>query len=403
MKTTVEKTKKLLSFLLILSLALTLPFLSSCGGGKDVPDSDPEETTGEEVAEEPIEHIVGFIYNGTVKNSTHNLIMENARNQLERNLGVATYFIEDVYVKNFIEAVDLFIERGVTIIISGNRVFEHVVERAAKDNPDINFISFGNSSTRLNLTNFLPLLYQPANVCGLAAAYNSDSDTLGIVADNRMFNCAGVINAYIQGAKEVPSAHFATYVNYASSGNEADVKAAIDDLVSKGNDTIMLYLSTDYGIKYCEQIGVKVIAFSGNLPELAPNNYITGFYFNVDSYITEQVRFIQNEYFMPMTTIGEMVTGHVQMIKLNSTVTEGTSELTDLLYNGINNNDKVFEGKITDNFGTVMVQSGVTLTFFDVLEIDWLDYSVGSNFKEFSGPVPEFDLPPLVIKGTKKD
>ncbi|MCL1903132.1 MAG: BMP family ABC transporter substrate-binding protein [Oscillospiraceae bacterium] len=390
--------KKGIPFLLVLSLLMMTVLFSACKSTPKDPN-DPEETEETaEIEETPIEHKVGFIYRGFVENSPHNLIIESARGQLERNLGVETYYIEGVLVQNFMEAVDLLIDKGVTIIVSGSHTFSHVIERAASDNHDIHFISFGDSSTRMNMTNFLPLLYQPANVCGLAAAYNSESEDLGIVADNRMFNCAGVINAYIQGAKEVQMSHFNTHVNYVSSENDDEIRAAIDYLVGKGIDVIMLYTNSDYGIRYCELIGVKVVAFSGNLPELAPENYITGFYFNMDSYLTEQVRFIQNDYFIPLTTVGEMETGHVQVIRLNNNVEEGTADLTDYLYELINTSDKIFEGKITDNFGTVMVESGVVLSLNDILAIDWLDYSVGNNFFDFSTPLPTIDSTPLEIK-----
>ena len=393
--------KRLMALLLILSLVTMVPLMSACKN--DNVGDDAAETTADDIEQEPIEHKVGYIYYGSVRNSTHNLIMENSRIQLEKNLGVETYFIEDVFVKNFMDAVELLIEYGVTIIVSTSQAFENVAERAATENKSVQFISFGNSSTRMNLTAFQPLLYQPANICGLAAAYNSESDSLGVVVDDRMFNSGGVVNAYLQGAREVRTTNLVTYVNYASSESDSEVRAAIDDLVAKGNDVIMLYLSTDYGIRYCEQIGVKVVAFSRNLPELAPNNYITGFFFNLDSYITEQVRFIQNDAFFPITTFGVLDTGHVQMIKLNDNVNEGTSKLTDFLYDALTKNDRVFVGKISDIFGNTVVEHGITLSFRDVLNIKWLDSSATDRVGKFTEPLADVVLVPLVVKGTAID
>ncbi|MCL2072151.1 MAG: BMP family ABC transporter substrate-binding protein [Oscillospiraceae bacterium] len=395
-----KKTKKIASILLILSLISLIPLFSGCNNGS-AKNGEEDIGNGEIVPEEPTIHKVGFIYRGSVGNSTHNLIWENGRIQLERNLGVETYYIEDVFVKNFMEAVELLIERGVTVIVSTCHSFANITERAANENRDIDFISFGGKTAQFNLASFQPLLYQPANISGLAAALNTDASSIGIVADNRMFNSAGVINAYIEGAKDVLEPNLTTYVNYVSSDSEREIRQAVDDLVSKGNDVIMLYLGSDYGIKYCESIGVNVVAYSGNLPNLAPDNYITGFYFNVDSYLTEQVRFIQNDIFFPQVTVGWLETGSSQLIRLNSTVSDETVELTELLFSSLIRNDRVFMGQIIDRFGTVQVEHGVTLSYTDVLAIDWLDASAsGNNVTSFTEPVAEVALIPLVVKGS---
>jgi hypothetical protein len=401
--------KKLTAVFLILSLMVTPLLFSACGDGGSS-DIDLGAVFAHDEEPEPIIHKVGFIYRGFVVNSTHNMIWENSRTQLERNLGIETYFIEGVLVKNFMEAVDLLIDRGVTIIVSTHHGFSTVAERAAAENKDLQFINFGGNVARPNMASFQPLLYQPANVCGLAASLNSRATSIGIVVDGRMFNSNGVVNSYIQGAKEVIGSTMTTYVNYASSEKEADVIRAIDDLVDKGNDVIMLYLSTDYGIRYCEQIGVNVIAYAGNLPELAPNHYMTGFYFNVDSYITEQVRFIQNDGFLPAVTIGEMETGHSRLIQMNlnlddpdsSVVSLETVELTDLLFASLIRSDRVFVGEIVDIFGNVHVERGVTLTYKDVLAIDWMDFTVGNNEGFFSEPT-EPEVIQLVVRGTAVD
>jgi len=391
---------KAMAVFLILSL-IAVPLFTGCNRGED--NGDGDETTEEAAPpEEPKPHKVGFVYRGAVENSTHNLLWENARSQLERNLGVETCYVEDVFVQNFREAVELLVSHDVTVVVSTSHSFENAVRSVALDYKDIDFISLGGEGTLSNLTIFNPLLYQPANVCGLAAAFNAVSPVIGIVADARMYNCAGVINAYIQGKKEYLTTRVETRINYVSSTNETEVKRAIDDLVEQGHDVIMLYMSTDYGIKYCEEIGVRVIAYAGNLPELAPNNYITGFYFNVDSYLTEQVRFIQNNSFQPTTRYGGLDSGHARMIRLNpdeTIVDPVTERLTNALYKGIVEHDMVFMGEIIDNQGQLQVESGVVLTQKEALTIAWLDFSVREHPTRFSDPVEHPAIVPLVVRG----
>ena len=394
-----KSMKKLTILLLILSVLL-VPLFTACGNSKANGDEELEDETAVVKEDTPVVHKVGFIYRETIKDSVHNAIWESARVQVERNLGVETCYVENVLVVNFREAVDLLVDDGATVIVSTSDSFAKSLETVSMHYRDINFISFGGESTRINLTTFSPLLYQPANVNGLVAALNSRTGSVGVVADSRMFNCAGIINAYIEGARLGFGPHFSVYVNYAMSGNKEDIERAIDDLVSKGNDTIMLYLSTDYGIKYCEEIGVRVIAYSPNLPELAPNTYMTGFFFNVDSYITEQVRFIQNESLLPSNTRGDMASGHVRPIQLNPNeqiVSYETKSLADVLYLAVKNNDGVFKGEIVDNQGQVQVRHGVTLTYREVFKIEWLDFSVGNRVGRFSEPIDELRFVPLIV------
>jgi basic membrane lipoprotein Med (substrate-binding protein (PBP1-ABC) superfamily) len=255
----------------------------------------------------------------------------------------------------------------------------------------------------MNLTTFTPLLHQPANVCGLAAAFNTDTGKIGIVADPNMFNVSGVINAYIEGAKITINHNMETYVNYADSNDETTIRAAIDHLVENGNDVIMLYLATDYGIRYCEQIGVKFVAYSHDLPRLAPNYHVTGFFFNASSYVTEQVRFIQNGIFNPFRTVVGMDTGHTSLLGLNPTddfLRPETWPLTDNLRRGVIASDKIFTGAIVDNSleSTVQVEHGVTLPYEEILRIRWLDISVGSRVVHFESAVDEIPIVELEIK-----
>ncbi|MCL2036898.1 MAG: BMP family ABC transporter substrate-binding protein [Oscillospiraceae bacterium] len=388
--------KKMLAVFLVLAFLL-VPMLTACNrGGED----NPPEVTTDEPPEEPLTHKVGFIYSGSIRNSTHNMIWEDARNQLEKNRGIDTCYIENVLISNYPEAVEVLLSNDVTIIVSTNHAFANETQTAALENTGIKFISFGGTPIA-NVTVFEPLLHQPANISGLAASYNSTAASFGIVTDIAMFNHEAVVNSYILGIKDFLERETTTHVNYVNSANEQDVRNAIDDLNRKGVDTVMLYLSTDYGIKYCEEKGIKVVAYSGTLPELAPSSYVTGFYFNVNSYLTEQVQLIQNDMFTPGRVYGEISSNHVKMINLNTTeglLLSNTKEYTDLLYHSIVRNDNVFAGQIVDNFGKIQVEYGYTLSKAEILGIRWLELSVGNNIDDFSDYITELPIVPLIIR-----
>jgi basic membrane protein A len=386
--------KKILSIMLAVMLIFTLTACNT-GEGLDIPIPEVEE-------KEPFVPKVAFVYSGTIDNSAHNNIWETSRRALEKNLDIDTYYMENVFVQNFHEAVEILAKDDFNVIVSTSHVFANGVERASQEYKDVNFISLGGEKTLGNVTIFNPLLYQPAYIAGLAASVNTESDSIGIVADDVMFNAEGVINAYIEGAKMTFS-NLETYLNWAASESEEEIRAAIDDLVEKGHDLIMLYLNSDYGIKYAEEIGVKVIAYSNNLPEIAPRNYVTGFFYNVNSYVTEQVRFMQNDDFIPNRVYGSMATGHSSLIGFNAdedVVDPITRTLTDGLIANIvgNSNDGVFVGSIVDHFGRTQVEHGASLDYKEALKIKWLEYSTIARIGIFTKAVEDPPISPLEIR-----
>ncbi|MDR0197018.1 MAG: BMP family ABC transporter substrate-binding protein [Oscillospiraceae bacterium] len=403
MKINIKYLLKGIARALALTVSLAL-MLAACGGGGESDGTDNSDSTVAEPDEPSMK--VGFIYSGNLGNGTINKIFNDARLQLEKNLGVETCYIEGVLVSDFPNAVDKLIkEHDVTVIVSCSDFFANSCDKAASDYTDVSFICFGGDKSYPNLTCFQPLLYQPANICGLAAAIEQGS--VGVVADHRMYNYAGVINSYILGAKLINQANLDVAINWARSDSRQDTIKAIDDIVAQGHEIVMLYQSTDYGIRYCEENNIKFIAFANNLEEIAPKNYVTGFYFNVNSFITEQVRLIQNEMFTGSVTPGELKEGKTRVTPLNEAINDYDSVkyLTDTLYENItrSQDDGIFKGEVKDNFGTIQIPRGVTLGSSEVLNMRWIEISALSNLKRFSEPLTEAQLVPsdLVVHGER--
>jgi hypothetical protein len=397
---------KLLAVFIIMAMIL-VPTMTSCGTKDCEDDCECEDCKPEE--DEPVEkvHKVGLVYSGPLFGSTHNMMWEAARQQLERNENIETCYVENVFVSNFREAVDLLVDRGVTIIVSTNHAFFEIAEVVSLSHKEVMFISFGGNTLMTNLTTFKPLLHQPANVGGLVASLNSEAPAFGIVADPYSFNVYGVINSYVIGIKQLLDRTVNIRLNYALSEYEEDIKRAIDNLVENGIDTIMLYLETDFGIRYCEQIGVNYIAYSGNLPDIElaenvyPTRYMTGFFFNANAYLTEQVRRIRNDMFVPVATIGGMDTGHAMLTELNpneNRVEPYTKVLTDEFIRMLVVRDRIFTGLIRDNRGQIQAESGAVLSFAEILNIMWLEFSITdvANFSEGRTSIP---FVPLVVVG----
>ena len=327
--------------------------------------------------EEKIIYKVGFVYSGFVSDGATNGAFEVARAQIERSLGLETCYVENVLVSEFPEAVNALKDDGCNIIVSCSPKYANSAFRENKTSTDTYFISFGDAGTGAHLTSFGGELYQTANVCGLAAAHNTKTNVIGVVADPGEYNAYGVIDGFALGVAEIMSAKADLRVNWAWSNSKSEMEAAVDDLIAQGCDIIMSYMETDYPVRYCADKNVKVIANCYNMPEIAPDNYISGYFFNFSTHLVDVIRSIVNDNFNPEVYSGNVASGMVRLVNFGLSSEKGTEDICNKLYEYIKaGNAKVFTGEIKDTEGSVMVEKGQSMTFDNIQKINWLVQSV---------------------------
>lgn len=322
---------------------------------------------------EKIVYKVGFVYSGPVEGSTTNLMFEAARAQIKKSLGLDSCYIENVLVADFPEAVSLLREAGCNIIVSCSQKFANSVDREARVLNGTTYLSFGGDSTSSNVTSFGGELYQTAAVTGMAAAHNTVTNKIGIISDPGEYNVYGVLDAFCLGAAEILGAQTDVRVDWAWSNSNEEIRAAVDDLISQGCDVIMSYLETDYAIRYAAGRGVKLISNSSNIPEIAPDDYLTAFHFNFSTHVVDKVRSVMHDNFNPTKYVGDIGSGMIRMVEFGPASKTGTGTICSKYYDYIKSGSaKIFTGEIKNVNGTVMVEKGQSLETKNIFEINWL-------------------------------
>jgi len=330
----------------------------------------------------PLETRVGFIYSGVVGADPLIAMFEAVREQLAETLGAETCYIEDVRVLQFEQAVEKLIADGCNVIVAASVKFSNVTKWAARDFPDIAFISFGSSDTALNLSSIQPSLFEAANVCGLIAAYNTETNKIGIVADVTMYSEYRIIIAFALGAEELQSE---IYLNWAWSTHYEETRAAVLDLVEQGCDIIFVYQYDEYAMKLCEELGVTVIGFAHDVPVHAPENYLTGMYLNLNTIIIEEVRGYMYGSFSGELHQGGLSHGTLGLIRINESIAkQGTAETANALIE-----------QITDE--SFVIFSGEIVPRENLFAIDRRVDNVISE-KNFSEPLTDLIYSDLTIK-----
>lgn len=374
------------------------PALTAVTNEDGTPVTDEEGNMIPAEPEEETIYKVGFIYNGSVEDGSTAAVFENSRDQLEKALGVETCYMDNVLVSQIPSAVHALQDNGCNIIVSASSCFANSIEKEANGSSDTYYISFGGEKSGSNISCFGGELYQTANVCGIAAAYNTESNILGVLADPSSYNVFGVVNSYVLGAKEIWGAQTDVRLNWVWSDNEAKIEEAINDLVSQGSDIIMCYTENDYAAEYCEKIGVKVIANSCNLPEIAPTQHLTGFFFNSSTFIVDTVRAIKADNFVSSVHSGGIAAGTARLIDFSGNCKQGTDTIASKLYDYIKTGKAhAFTGEIKNRDYTVMVEKGQQMNFDSIRKIDWLVLGI-TTASDFTTVIQEPVPGDLVIK-----
>lgn len=168
---------------------------------------------------------------------------------------------------------------------------EEAVRRVASDYPEIAFaFGSGYSPSGDNFSVFDNWIHEPAYLCGLIAGGISESGLIGVVGGHPVPEVNRIVNAFIQGVKEVnPDATvLVTFIN--SWFDPAAAKEAALSQIDAGADVLF---AERFGVI---EAGVENDLFAfGNMSdqnELGPDHVLSGPVWNMEptvDYIIEQV------------------------------------------------------------------------------------------------------------------
>ena len=172
-------------------------------------DTDSDTATGEGTAEastsEPAEETVKvwYIFNGRADDGGTTEEINLQRLKAAGHSDLITEYIDNVTISDFSEAVKTLAEDGCTYIVAASPVYANMVTSVAGKYMNINFVSMGTHVSSANIYAYTEIPYQAGYVAGLAAAFNSESEKVGVVADVGQFYYTPFINAVTLGAQLV--------------------------------------------------------------------------------------------------------------------------------------------------------------------------------------------------------
>lgn len=380
------------------ALVMALTSLAACdGAGSGSGAEGTAETTAEGTAEAEPAAKLGFIYNGSVDGFSFTGMCNEQRIKAQQYSNVESEYIENVNVADFERAVKMLVEDGCTHIVSGSPVFSHTINPVSQNYMNINFIDYGSSTRSVNIYAYTESIYQAAYVAGMAAAYNSESEKIGIVVDPAMLYPVQTVNAAQLGAQIVYST---AQTMLATARESGEIRKAVDALVKNGCDVIISYTASAETVEYCSQKGIKVIGcldYSESAEQY--DSMILYFYSSRDSFFLAQYKAMERGEWQPESYMGSLGNGVVNISDALAAAKDGTQDIMDKLIPKVASGSAyIFQGQLKDVNGTIMQRDGVSMATSDIISMNWYVEGIDLSLDSFIVSKDTPDVYELVIK-----
>lgn len=376
-------TKWLKKIAAALALCTALTSMTACDKSEE--SSATAEGTGEtsQVTEEvePAAKI-GYIYHGSIDDGGFTSDCNEQRLAAEQYSNVESVYIENVSVTDFEKAVQLLVDDGCTHIFSGSAVYANVINTVSKNYMNISFLGYGSEMRTVNIYAYTESTYQAAYVAGMAAAFNSESEKIGMVIDPSMLYTIQSINAAALGTQLVYStAELVT----AWASESGEIHKAVDALVKKGCDVIISYTESPETVSYCSRKGIKVIGnldYSENYADY--DSMIMYFYASRDSFFLSQYKSMQRDEWETDSYTGTLGNGVLCISDALPAAKDGTQDIVRKLIPKVaSGSAPIFCGQLKDTLESIRLREDVLMSDADILSMDWYVYGVDNSLDSF--------------------
>lgn len=356
------KWSKLIAMLL--ALCMSLCFVG-CKGGSESETTETSESTEEQ--DDTIK--VGFIFHGSADDGMSALFNEQ-RLKAQSHSTVETCYIENVMVSDFEAAVKELANAGCKTIVSTSSVYTNVLTSTAGKYMNVDFISYGANMRSVNIFAYTEQSFQGAYVAGMAAAFNSESEKIGVVCDTDMLYSVPFINAAALGMQLV-YAEAELKVVFATKPDE--IRDAVDELARAGCDTMICYTESAESERYCESKGIKFVSTLDHSKDAAEfENMLMYFYAARDSFYLSQFKKLMLDSWEADSYLGTMSNGVVALSEALPAAKDGTQDILDALIPKLTSGKAlIFSGELKDTTGTIKYMQSDVMTITEVYNMSW--------------------------------
>ena len=326
--------KKRLIALLVCLVMVMMPMLAAFGGCGGVEEAPAGDEGGAAMK-------VGLITLHD-ENSTYDKNFLDSFQESCDKMGVEAIIMKNVPEgQECYDAAGELVDKGCSLIFSDSFGHQGFMLQAAKDNPDVQFVSCtGDNALVANQDNFhnaFASIYEGRYLAGVAAGMKlneikeagklkGDVPKMGYVG---AFTYAEVVSGYTSfylGAKSVCPDVVMDVTFTGSWYDETAEKEGANKLIQGGCDLISQHADSMGAPTACKEAGIPDVSYNGSTMEACPDSYIISSKINWSPFYEYAITAVQNGEAFDTNWTGTLDTGSVQLTELNENVAaEGTA------------------------------------------------------------------------------
>ena len=330
-----------------------------------------------------------FVYVAPIGDLGWTWAHDQARQQLEADLGIETAYIEMVPEGPEGERVIRdFAMKGYDLIFTTSFGYMDPTITVAEEFPDIQFVHISGFKSAPNASNVFGRMYQPRYLSGLVAGAATESNIIGYVAAFPIPEVIRGINAFTLGVREVNPAAEVRVVWTNTWFGPPEEKEAADALLAAGADIIAQHQDTTEPQKAAADAGALSIGYDSDMAQFVGDTVLTSPIWNWGvKYVEIAEQVMAGTYDGSESYWGGMAEGVVALAPLSDRVSADTAALVEEKSAAIVSGDwDVFCGPVVGANGNLVVAEGDCLDDGSMLGMDyWVDGVSGEVPGEAAG------------------
>lgn len=298
---------------------------------------------------------------------SHYISMQKTARDL--NLDVA-YYDNVPLDSSSIPIMEKAIADGARIIVCNSIGFGPYELLVARLHPEVKFFHATGTKRSRNLSTYFARIYQIRYLSGIVAGMETKNGHIGYVAAFDIPEVIRGINAFTLGVKKVnPEA--TVHVTWTRSWTDSDIAAKATEKLIQNHNIDILTVHTDVLSPYeiAEKNDIGIIGYNFDNSKLYPKNFMTAALWNWEQFYKPRIlEVIQGKYSSKNYWLG-IESGIISLAPFTQRVhTETRVFVAKEWQRLLSGSFDVFYGKIVDNAGVVRIDSGESMTDFEMQE-----------------------------------
>jgi basic membrane lipoprotein Med (substrate-binding protein (PBP1-ABC) superfamily) len=318
---------------------------------------------------------VAFVYFNVIKDGGWVQALEEARQKVEKALGIKIPFTEKVreVASDIRPAVELYIKRGYNIINGSAFGYSDTFKELAAEHPDVAFLNPAGTTNGANLESYYGRTYESQYLCGMVAGAMTKSKKLGFVAANPLGLVIWTVNAWTMGAQKMNPDVTVTVVYTGAWYDPVKERAAAQALIEQGVDVIGQHVDTPTPQVVAQEKGIYATGHHRDMREFAPKATLCSSVWVWDRFLTPEIEKIKAGTWEP-GAYGAFLgikDGGTDIACCNDVVPKDVVDKVMAERDAIIAGKHIYAGPLSDKDGKERVAAGQTLGDGVLWGMDW--------------------------------